>query len=259
MKEKKNTYIRVLFTAFFLYSCETISDVTDYVSSGFSSDENENVEIVTQDDGVLDSDSENIEPEKKEVQDTEEKPEKTETKTKNGNKNNLETTDEKLSPTPQQEYESALISENSEENVVQKKPTKKKSTINFEAVPLSLDNKIQYRIATIAFGSGSSSVNSLGLRKIKKIVEIAKKRNARVKIVGHASSRTKDMTILEHKLVNFRISDQRAQSVARVFIQNKFPSERLIAEAVSDAKPLFQENMPAGTTANQRTEIFLIY
>ena len=33
----------------------------------------------------------------------------------------------------------------------------------------------------------------------------------------------------------------------------------LLTEAVSDSKPLFKEIMPAGTKANQRTEIFLIY
>ena len=41
--------------------------------------------------------------------------------------------------------------------------------------------------------------------------------------------------------------------------KHKFPSTNLITEAVSDTKPLFKENMPAGTRANQRTEIFLIY
>ena len=64
----------------------------------------------------------------------------------------------------------------------------------------------------------------------------------------------------KHKLVNFMISDKRAQSVANIFIKKyDFPSNSLITEAVSDTKPLFKENMPAGTQANQRTEIFLIY
>ena len=98
------------------------------------------------------------------------------------------------------------------------------------------------------------------MRKIKKIAKIAKERNAKIKIVGHASKRTRDMPLAKHKLVNFNISDKRAQSVANVFIKNyDFPSNNLITEAVSDTKPLFKENMPAGTKANQRTEIFLIY
>ena len=119
---------------------------------------------------------------------------------------------------------------------------------------------MQYRVATINFFSGSSRVDNIGLKKIKKIAKIAKERNAKIKVVGHASKRTRDMPLVKHKLVNFNISDKRAQSVANVFIkQYNVPSSSLITEAVSDTKPLFKENMPAGTKANQRTEIFLIY
>ena len=68
------------------------------------------------------------------------------------------------------------------------------------------------------------------------------------------------MPLNEHKLVNFSVSHQRAQTVAKLVTDKyKFPSENLITEAVSDSKPLFREDMPAGTKANQRTEIFIIY
>ena len=81
-----------------------------------------------------------------------------------------------------------------------------------------------------------------------------------IKIIGQAIERTKDMPITEHKIVNFMISDKRAHSVANIFIdKHNFPSDKLTTEAVSDTKPLFKEIMPAGTKANQRTEIFLIY
>ena len=124
-----------------------------------------------------------------------------------------------------------------------------------------MNDQIQYRVATITFSSGSSNVNIDGLKKIKKIAKIAKERNAKIKIIGHASERTKDMPIAKHKIVNFVISDKRANSeVVEVFIKKyKFPSKRLITQGVSDSKPLFKEIMPAGTKANQRTEIFLIY
>ena len=124
---------------------------------------------------------------------------------------------------------------------------------------LELKNKIQFKIATINFNSGSSSLNRDGYKKIMKVLKLANERDAIVKIVGHASTRTKDMDILKHKMVNFIISDKRAQAVASVFVKNKFPLDKLITEAVSDSKPLFHEVMPAGTNANQRTEIYLIY
>ena len=79
-------------------------------------------------------------------------------------------------------------------------------------------------------------------------MKIAKERNAKIKVIGHAIERTKDMPIAEHKIVNFMISDKRAHSVANIFIEKYgFPRNKLETEAVSDSKPLFKEIMPAGT------------
>ncbi len=187
----------------------------------------------------------------------------------------LELSEEKLDATPTQEYDSVLLDQSSEEeskietveSPIVEIPENEKIEVDssletFESpLPkLSINDKIQYRVATINFYSGSSQVDGPGLRKIKKIAKIAKEREAKIKIVGHASKRTRDMPLAKHKLVNFNISDRRAQSVADIFIKkHNFPSNNLITEAVSDTKPLFKENMPAGTKANQRTEIFLIY
>ena len=190
----------------------------------------------------------------------------------------LELSEEKLDATPTQEYDSVLIDESLEEEsskeVVEplaneideidenEKVEEVVALQNFESpLPkLSINDKIQFRVATINFYSGSSQVDGSGLSKIKKVAKIAKEREAKIKIVGHASRRTKDMPLAKHKLVNFNISDKRAQSVADVFIKKyNFPSNNIFTEAVSDTKPLFKENMPAGTKANQRTEIFLIY
>ena len=124
---------------------------------------------------------------------------------------------------------------------------------------LILENKVQFKIATINFKSGSSFISSKDIKKIRKVIKIAADKNAQVRIVGHASTRTKDMSQLEHKLANFDISDKRSQAVAKVFVENKFPPSKLLTEAVSDSKPLFHESMPAGTFGNQRTEIFIIY
>ena len=187
----------------------------------------------------------------------------------------LELSEEKLDPTPTQEYDSVLLDqrleEESSEEVVEPVADETAKNENVEAVTalqnfesplpkLSINDKIQFRVATINFYSGSSQVDGSGLSKIKRVAKIAKEREAKIKIVGHASRRTKDMPLAKHKLVNFNISDKRAQSVADVFIKKyNFPSNNIFTEAVSDTKPLFKENMPAGTKANQRTEIFLIY
>ena len=187
----------------------------------------------------------------------------------------LEISEEKLDPIPTQEYDSVLLEQKpdeksseesvepvADETVENEKVEAVTALQNFESpLPkLSINDKIQFRVATINFYSGSSQVDGSGLSKIKRVAKIAKEREAKIKIVGHASRRTKDMPLAKHKLVNFNISDKRAQSVADVFIKKyNFPSNNIFTEAVSDTKPLFKENMPAGTKANQRTEIFLIY
>ena len=171
----------------------------------------------------------------------------------------IEDSDQKLESSPIKEYDSIILGDNDQNDDQAKVDEKPKISLP-PIQKLELRDKIQYRIATINFPSGSSSVNYTGLKKIKKIVKLAKERNAKIKIVGHASKRTKDMPLNEHKLVNFSISHKRAQTVATIVVEKyNFPSENLITEAVSDSKPLFREDMPAGTTANQRTEIFIIY
>ena len=189
----------------------------------------------------------------------------------------LELSEEKLDATPTQEYDSVLLDqsqsldEESSEEVLEQLADETTENEKIEAVTelqnfesplpkLSINDKIQFRVATINFYSGSSQVDGSGLSKIKRVAKIAKEREAKIKIVGHASKRTRDMPLAKHKLVNFNISDKRAQSVADIFIKKyNFPSTNIFTEAVSDTKPLFKENMPAGTKANQRTEIFLIY
>ena len=173
------------------------------------------------------------------------------------NEENFEIAEEQLSPAPADEYDSVLITEDNETqisnneivqpsqiienettqsgqitddnldkvNEINNSDDKISNQTSFKAPEslfssLNLKEKIQYRIATINFRSGSSSVDGNGLKKIKKIVKIAKDRNAKIKVIGHASERTKDMPIAEHKIVNFMISDKRAHSVANILLKN---------------------------------------
>ena len=157
-----------------------------------------------------------------------------------------------------------IIKENVKNSIIANKENSDKTSksdkiFNIPVQKLELKNKIQFRIATINFNTGSSSIKFNDIKKIKKVINIAQKKNALIRIVGHASTRTRDLPEIEHKIVNFNVSDRRAQSVAKVFIDNKFPKKRLITEAVSDSKPLFHESMPTGTFKNQRTEIYIIY
>ena len=109
----------------------------------------------------------------------------------------LELSEEKLDATPTQEYDSVLLDQSLEEEsskeVVEpladenEKVEEVADLQNFESpLPkLSINDKIQFRVATINFYSGSSQVDGSGLSKIKKVAKIAKEREAKIKIVGH--------------------------------------------------------------------------
>lgn len=274
--QKLTKLISIIFLTAFLNSCETVSDSYNYISSLFSSDDeiSQSEEILMSDEMLTDignslavseqdlSTPNEIKSIEKEESDSTKKVNLVEeniseqilesAEVENIDVNNLEEKNEN-----DIEYSSPLVADTEEITEINKT-----SDLNLESKlikKLKLKNKIQFKIATINFNSGSSSINKEGYNKIKKVLKLANDKNAIVKIVGHASTRTKDMDILKHKMVNFVISDKRAQAVASIFVKNKFPLDKLITEAVSDSKPLFHEVMPAGTSANQRTEIYLIY
>ena len=77
-----------------------------------------------------------------------------------------------------------------------------------------------------------------------------------IRIVGHASSRTVDMDLALHNLVNFQVSLDRAQAVARELMRLGVDPRAVRVGASSDGDPVFCEVMPAGESGNRRVEIY---
>ena len=279
-RKSKINILLISVTFLFLQSCETVSslsekiyqgsvDTIDYVGSVFS-DESNNTEELTKIDGenkILSASP----PEESKVVDKE-------YAKNNADKEvilneNISDSEQILEAVPAQQLDVDKLSDENISPPISKSSNKesyselevapKRVTTNkgfeFDIPELKLEDKIQFRIATINFNSGSSQLTFKDIKKIKKVMKLANEKNAKVRIVGHASTRTKDMDLIKHKVANFTISDKRSHAVAKVFIDNKFPIDDLITEAVSDSKPLFHESMPAGTHGNQRTEIYIIY
>ena len=287
---KRKSKINILFIAIIflvLQSCETVSslsekiyqgglDTVDYVGSVFS-DESVDVEDSRESDGenkILSASA----PEKSQTENKESLKKNNDSEIVSNE--NLSDSKQILEAVPAEELDvvklndentSPSISDSEEEygELGSKEsnsdpyftPKRVESNRNLELIipELKLNDKIQFRIATINFNSGSSQLTYKDIKKIKRVMKLANEKKAKVRIVGHASTRTKDMDLIKHKVANFTISDKRSHAVAKVFIDNKFPVDDLITEAVSDSKPLFHESMPAGTHGNQRTEIYIIY
>ncbi|HEY4078516.1 MAG TPA: OmpA family protein [Rhizomicrobium sp.] len=78
-----------------------------------------------------------------------------------------------------------------------------------------------------------------------------------VKVVGHASSRTSNMSVERHLEVIFQKSQARANAVAQALIHAGIPADKVQVEAVGDSQPVYYESMPKGEDGNRRAEIFV--
>jgi hypothetical protein len=78
-----------------------------------------------------------------------------------------------------------------------------------------------------------------------------------IKVVGHASSRTANMSVERHMEVIFQKSQARANAVAQALIRAGVPAGKVIVQAVGDSQPVYYESMPKGEAGNRRAEIFV--
>jgi outer membrane protein OmpA-like peptidoglycan-associated protein len=78
-----------------------------------------------------------------------------------------------------------------------------------------------------------------------------------IRVVGHASSRTPNMSVERHLQVIFEKSQGRANAVARELMNQGVPADRVRIDAVGDSQPIYYESMPRGEEGNRRAEIYV--
>lgn len=111
--------------------------------------------------------------------------------------------------------------------------------------------------AIIFFSHGSSDLDAQDRTVLRDIAALYEQRGGRLRVVGHASSRTQNTTPDEHQIANFDMSMARAESVAEELFALGVASDAVQTEAVGDAEPVYHEFMPSGEAGNRRVEIFL--
>jgi flagellar motor protein MotB len=114
-----------------------------------------------------------------------------------------------------------------------------------------------FQSAVIKFNVGSSRISASDRNMLMDVVAEHAVRGGFIRVVGHASSRTRDLPVDRHLLINFRVSLDRAEAVARELVRLGASSGAVLIEARSDAEPVYYESMPAGEAENRRAEIFL--
>ena len=118
---------------------------------------------------------------------------------------------------------------------------------------------VTYRLETIYFDNGSAYVSPEYNAKIREAANLVKNNSARIRVLGYASSRTRNTDIVTHKMANFKISSERAENVAAALRQAGVPARNITVEALSDTAPAYLEVMPEGERLNRRAEIYVSY
>lgn len=109
----------------------------------------------------------------------------------------------------------------------------------------------------VYFADGSARLSAADRRKINGLAQEYRRNGGRVHVLGHASSRTRELTLARHKLVNLRISVDRSNAVTRELMRLGVRADDIVSESRSDADPVYFEVMPSGEAGNRRVEISL--
>ena len=139
-------------------------------------------------------------------------------------------------------------------DVAEKFDIAKASEENSPAMPT-----MHYLAEMIYFANGSAEVDSAGRDVLRKLAKTVKENAARVDVFGYSSSRTGNTDPATHKLVNFKVSAERAENVAKLLKKYGVKADMINVQALSDSKPLYLEIMPEGERLNRRVEIYLTY
>ena len=115
------------------------------------------------------------------------------------------------------------------------------------------------KVATILFGDGSATIGNREVAILRKVKALHRERGGTIRVVGHASSRTRNMDVGRHKSVNYGISVERAGAVAQELVDLGVPSQMIVVSAMADEQPVYQEIMPSGEAGNRRAEIYIDY
>ena len=113
--------------------------------------------------------------------------------------------------------------------------------------------------AIIYFAHGSDALNADDRAVLRDVVALSRERGAGIRVIGHASARTRTVDPVQHRMANLEVSQRRADSVAAALVRLGAARDKVRVEARADTLPVYHEFMPTGEAGNRRAEIFLEY
>jgi len=130
---------------------------------------------------------------------------------------------------------------------------------DLDATPASQGVGVSLHAATVYFDHSSAQLSADDRRVLEGVRQLQSETGGIVRVVGHASSRTRNLAPDRQQVANLRVSQKRADAVANALIRAGVPVERILVAARGDHEPVFYESMPVGEAGNRRAEIYLDY
>ncbi|RCK48714.1 hypothetical protein TH25_14040 [Thalassospira profundimaris] len=132
------------------------------------------------------------------------------------------------------------------------------SRLGVKAVDQLSDATAKSQVAQIQFAYGSAKLSSVDVGVLRKVSLAWKKhRKAHVMVIGHASSKTENMSLAEHEKANRMISERRASAVINQLLALGVNPDAIYVSAEGASDPRYFEGVPAGEAGNRRVEIFM--
>ena len=132
--------------------------------------------------------------------------------------------------------------------------------------PIIIENKISgagdiknKMAAMVLFESSGYEIDKIYEDELKNAANTAKEKKAKVMVYGYASSKTKSGDFESQKIINFKMSLKRAQSVAEFLKKCGVDKDKIKVEAFGDALPLLDDKMVEGERLNRRVEVYIVY
>jgi outer membrane protein OmpA-like peptidoglycan-associated protein len=125
------------------------------------------------------------------------------------------------------------------------------------ALPMGAAPVAGQPVAVIFFTESSSAISDRAQWVLRNVYLLQQQQGGRLRLVGNASLHTVTMDPQRHDQVNYRISQARANAVARTLISMGVPQGSIGVSAQGSQAPIFYEFMPTGEAANRRVEIYL--
>lgn len=115
------------------------------------------------------------------------------------------------------------------------------------------------QIAQIQFGHGSANLGGTDNRVLAQVADAWRQTGGILRVLGHASMRTGNMSLEQHLEANRRVSEKRAAAVVSKLLSLGVSPDAIFVGADGAADPRYYEGIPAGEAGNRRVEIYMDY